>query len=133
MIDQELAVQKASELKLDREPQVVQALEAARREVLEETGMLIKSAAFLGDVAVDSGVQGCVVPVVFSRACAKREAAPEVSEAIAGIVCLKKEGLLQAVRDGKATVIVGGKEIQAYVRDPFLTFALLQAQVRGLY
>ncbi len=34
LIEQELAVQKALELKLDREPQVVQALEAARREVL---------------------------------------------------------------------------------------------------
>jgi EpsD family peptidyl-prolyl cis-trans isomerase len=34
LIDQELAVQKALELKLDREPQVVQALDAARREVL---------------------------------------------------------------------------------------------------
>jgi EpsD family peptidyl-prolyl cis-trans isomerase len=34
LVDQELAVQKAQELKIDREPKVVQQIEAARREII---------------------------------------------------------------------------------------------------
>ncbi len=34
LIDQELAIQKSAELKIDREPRVLQAVEAARREII---------------------------------------------------------------------------------------------------
>jgi EpsD family peptidyl-prolyl cis-trans isomerase len=37
LIDQELAVQKAKEMKVDREPEVIQAIEAARREIISRT------------------------------------------------------------------------------------------------
>ncbi|MGA0609813.1 EpsD family peptidyl-prolyl cis-trans isomerase [Caldimonas sp. KR1-144] len=52
LIDQELAVQRAKELELDRDPKVVQALEAARRDVLARA--FIDSA---GDTATKPGTE----------------------------------------------------------------------------
>ena len=37
LVDQEIVYQKARELKLDREPRVVQGIEAARREIISYT------------------------------------------------------------------------------------------------
>lgn len=47
LIDQELAVQRAAELRIDRDPQVLQQLEAARRDIIAR--------AYLGRVSEASG------------------------------------------------------------------------------
>jgi EpsD family peptidyl-prolyl cis-trans isomerase len=52
LIDQELALQKAEELKLDREPRVVQQLEAARREIVARAYL-----EKVGDAAVKPTVE----------------------------------------------------------------------------
>lgn len=53
LIDQQLAVAKAEEQKLDRDPQVVQALDAARRNILARTYLEKAAAAAVGAPSAD--------------------------------------------------------------------------------
>jgi ADP-ribose pyrophosphatase len=101
----------------------------ALREVKEETGMVIDQLILLGEIAPDTGMVNAVVPVVMAKLMSQEEAAPEDSEAIAGIEAFTVKELKQGYIEGY--LIRNGKKIP--LRDPFLAFALFQADLRHLF
>lgn len=108
------------------------AEDTAKREVLEETGMVVDQVISLGEIACDTGVTNTVVPIFLAKVVGKEEAVPEDSEAIAGIVAFDLKELFEGIKKGELSVEVNGKQRIAKLRDPFLTYALLQAQIREL-
>lgn len=107
--------------------------EAVLRELMEETGLMVSSIHYLGEMAPDSGVLSCVIPIFMGKISAQGEANPEYSEAIAGAISFTKEELKQGLVQGFLDVSIEGKMRQVPLRDSFLTFALLQAQLRELF
>ena len=122
------------ELELPRggiQPQ--ETLEAAAcREVKEETGLIASSVVFLGNMTPDTGVLSSVVPIFMGKISAKEESNPEYSEAIADVISFSKEELKEGLIEGFLEVEIEGKKKRVPLRDSFLTFALLQAEIRGL-
>lgn len=98
--------------------------EAAKREVKEETGMLIDKLYLLGHMAPDTGLTNTIVPVFLAHVQNRTEAAPEDSEAIAGIVPFTIDELKKGLLTGYLMTKIEGKECKVYLRDPFLTYAL---------
>jgi len=106
--------------------------QAAKREVKEETGFIVSSLMSLGKVAPDSGALSSVVPVFMAKISKQEASSPEYSEAIAGILSFTKEELREGLIQGFLEVQIDGKKQKAALRDSFLTFALLQAELRNL-
>ncbi len=105
---------------------------AALRELKEETGCATSSLLFLGEIATDTGVHSSVTPVFLGKVIAQDAANTEYSEAIAGTIRLTKEEIYEGLSRGFLEVSLNGQKKQVPLRDAFLTFALLQAQVRKL-
>jgi ADP-ribose pyrophosphatase len=106
--------------------------DAARREVKEETGMLVDQLHFLGQMTPDSGITCTVVPVYFAKVVRRESATPEDSEAIASIDSFSIAELKQGFINGYLTIELEGKKHRIPLRDPFLAFALFQAEIRSL-
>lgn len=104
----------------------------AIREVQEETGMIVNQCIFLGNIAPDSGLTANVVPIYMARVTDQTEANPEFSEAIAAIEAFTLDELKQAYIKGYITVTIGSTKTDIPLRDPFLAFALFQANIRNL-
>jgi ADP-ribose pyrophosphatase len=105
--------------------------EAALREVKEETGATTSDLMFLGHLAPDTGILSSVIPVFMGKVTAQGKSAPDESEAIATSLAFTKEELREGLLKGHLKVLLQGKEENIPLRDGFLTFALLQAELRN--
>lgn len=106
------------------------AEQTARRELKEETGLEVGSMTFLGVIAPDSGALGSLVPVFVGHATSQGLSNREESEAIADVLSFTKEEIRQGLVKGTLSVVLNGQKQEVPLRDSFLTFALLQAELR---
>lgn len=108
-------------------------LDAARREVLEETGYQVDEPIFLGWVNPDSGILSSSVAVFFARANKITCIQHEPTEAIAKNPTFTKEEIKNLLNEGFFTSTIKGKEKKIYVRDSFLTYALCLGEIKNLF
>ncbi len=104
---------------------------AAARELKEETGYQISKCTLLGTIAPDTGTLMTVVPVFCGEVSHSGETNREYSEAIVENPAFSKEEIKQGFARGYIEIPIKGELVKVNCRDPFLTFALLQAEMKG--
>jgi ADP-ribose pyrophosphatase len=122
------------EIELPRgEKRVGESLEkAAMRELKEETGYQLSKCTLLGTMAPDSGTLMSLVPVFYGEVSHTGETAKDYSEAIFQNPAFTKEEIKKGFARGYIEIPINEEIVKVYCRDPFLTFALLQAEMQGL-
>ena len=106
--------------------------QSAVRELKEETGCLAKNLTHLGDMAPDSGMISGIIPVFYGEVYAREARHQDESEAIAQNIEMSPEEIQSAFLKGYTIIKIKGHETKVFCRDPFLSFALLQANWRKL-
>lgn len=104
---------------------------AARRETIEETGMLVHNMELLGNIPPDSGMTNSIIPIYLAHVVDEKEPEQEDSEAIEEILALTLSEVKQAFLRGFIYLNIRGVERKIYFRDPFLAYALLIYELRG--
>lgn len=101
--------------------------QTAARKLQSETGYVANQFILLGHLAADSGVLANTIPVFLGHLNEKKQRNPDKTEAIAKSLALSLEELSEAFIKGYLIVDIQGVKTKAYCRDPFLTYALMQA------
>jgi ADP-ribose pyrophosphatase len=104
--------------------------EAAKRELQEETGMIVTDMFILGKMAPDAGVLANIVTVYFAKVTSHKTATPEEGEAIAAIHAFSIDEIKKGYLNGYIEVEEKGHTLKIPLRDPFLTFALFMYDLK---
>lgn len=102
--------------------------DAAKREVKEETGMILSHLKLLGEMAVDSGLTNSVIPIFMAKVMRHEDPTPEESEAIVSVDAFSVSELENGFRQG---FLLTKNNTKIPMRDSFLAYALLQAKLQG--
>ncbi|CCB86788.1 NTP pyrophosphohydrolase including oxidative damage repair enzyme [Parachlamydia acanthamoebae UV-7] len=103
---------------------------AAKRETIEETGMLVDDLLLLGKIPPDTGLTSAVVPIYMAKVIGDQPPQREDSEAIEEILCLTLSEIKQAFIQGYYEHKVRGIQKQIPFRDPFLAYAILMYELK---
>ena len=106
--------------------------QTAMRELKEETGYKATKLIMLGDLAPESRMIAGVIPVYYGEVREKKARHQEETEAIAHNAELTVDEIREAFDKGYLTRDIKGIKTKVYCRDPYLSFALLQALWRKL-
>jgi ADP-ribose pyrophosphatase len=107
------------------------AEEAAKREALEETGMVLTDIALLGTIPPDTGITSTLVPLFVGHVMSSEAPRPEDTEAIEEIFALSIETIKQAFLDGYYECKIRNETLKVPFRDPFLSYALLVYELKS--
>jgi ADP-ribose pyrophosphatase len=104
----------------------------AARELKEETGYQLSKCTLLGTMAPDSGTLMTQTPVFCAEVSHSGETSKEFSEAIVHNPAFSKEEIKAGFVKGYMEILIKGELVKVSCRDPFLAYALLLAEMKGL-
>lgn len=107
-------------------------LEAAKRELKEETGVIAGDFTLLGQITPDSGTVSSVVPCYIAKLEKKGSISQDYSEAIADVLELSVDTVKQGFADGYIEVDINHQKKRVMLRDGYLSYALLLAEQKKL-
>lgn len=98
---------------------------AARRETMEETGMVVDELYLLGEIPPDTGITSTVVPIFAAKVKNRQDSQQEDTEAIEEILALSINEIKKAFLQGYYECTIRGISKRVPFRDPFLAYAIL--------
>lgn len=99
--------------------------DAARRETLEETGLVVDELILLGKIPPYTGMTSNIVPIFAAKIIKQCDTNMEMTEAIEKIPALSIDEIKESFRNGYYECQIRGITQKVNFRDPFLAYAIL--------